>query len=276
MKAKEGDSMRLEQFEYFTTIAYLKSMNLASEKLHVSQQTLSTSMKKLEEELNVQLLVRSHFGVSLTDEGIEFFKIAEQIQKNIADFKMRYAKKEADIKGRLNIYATPAVCASILPKLITIFNKQHPNIEIRIIEKISSEILIDGNTGQILYENNSDKPIHIGSLNKLMTILLVAECIESGELSLNDELTAGNNAFNETGAVIWLETGEKMSVSDLLKGIIIGNANDACIVFAEKISGSEKDFVKLMNQKAKELGMKNTIFTDCKGTGEGKQYSTAF
>lgn len=143
-------------------------------------------------------------------------------------------------------------------------------------EKISSEILIDGNTGQVLYENNSDKPVHIGSLNKLMTILLVAECIESGELSLNDELTAGNNAFNETGAVIWLETGEKMSVSDLLKGIIIGNANDACIVFAEKISGSEKDFVKLMNQKAKELGMKNTIFTDCKGTGEGKQYSTAY
>ena len=143
-------------------------------------------------------------------------------------------------------------------------------------EKISSEILIDGNTGQVLYENNSDKPIHIGSLNKLMTILLVAECIESGELYLNDELTAGNNAFNETGAVIWLETGEKMSVSDLLKGIIIGNANDACIVFAEKISGSEKDFVKLMNQKAKELGMKNTVFTDCKGTGSGNQYSTAY
>ncbi|MBR4092680.1 MAG: D-alanyl-D-alanine carboxypeptidase [Oscillospiraceae bacterium] len=143
-------------------------------------------------------------------------------------------------------------------------------------EKISSEILIDGNTGQVLYENNSDKPIHIGSLNKLMTVFIVAECVESGELSLNDELTAGNNAFNETGAVIWLETGEKMSVSDLLKGIIIGNANDACIVFAEEISGSEKDFVKLMNQKAKELGMKNTVFTDCKGTGSGNQYSTAY
>lgn len=143
-------------------------------------------------------------------------------------------------------------------------------------EKISSEILIDGNTGQVLYENNSDRLVHIGSLNKLMTILLVAEEIESGELSLNDDLTAGNNAFNEKGAVIWLETGEKMSVSDLLKGVIIGNANDACIVFAEKISGSEKDFVKLMNQKAKELGMKNTVFTDCKGTGDGNQYSTAY
>lgn len=143
-------------------------------------------------------------------------------------------------------------------------------------EKISSEILIDGNTGQVLYENNSDKPVHIGSLNKLMTVLIVAEEIESGKLSLNDELTAGKNAFNETGAVIWLETGEKMLVSDLLKGVVIGNANDACIVFAEKISGSEKDFVKLMNQKTKEIGMKNTVFTDCKGTGEGKQYSTAY
>jgi len=142
-------------------------------------------------------------------------------------------------------------------------------------EKISSEILIDGNTGQVLYENNSDKPTHIGNLNKLMTILIVAEYIDSGELSFNDELVASNNSFNETGAVIWLETGEKMSVSDLLKGVVVGNANDACIVFAEEISGSEKDFVKLMNQKAKELGMKNTLFTDCKGTGEGNQYSTA-
>lgn len=143
-------------------------------------------------------------------------------------------------------------------------------------EKISSEILIDGNTGQVLYENNSDKPVHIGSLNKLMTVLIVAEEIESGKLSLNDELTAGKNAFNETGAVIWLETGEKMLVSDLLKGVVIGNANDACIVFAEKISGSEKDFVKLMNQKTKEIGMKNTVFTDCKGTGVGNQHSTAY
>ena len=143
-------------------------------------------------------------------------------------------------------------------------------------EKISSEILIDGNTGQVLYENNSNNPVHIGSLNKLMTILLVAEYIESGGLSLNSELTAGSNAFEETGAVIWLETGEKMSVSDLLKGVIIGNANDACIVFAEEISGSEKEFAKLMNQKSKELGMKNTVFTDCKGTGNGKQYSTAY
>ena len=65
-------------------------------------------------------------------------------------------------------------------------------------------------------------------------------------------------------------------VSDLLKGVVIGNANDACIVFAEKISGSEKDFVKLMNQKTKEIGMKNTVFTDCKGTGEGNQHSTAY
>ncbi len=143
-------------------------------------------------------------------------------------------------------------------------------------EKFSSEILIEGNTGQVLYENNSDKMMHIGSLNKLMTILLVSEYIESGEISLNDELTAGKNAFNEKGAVIWLETGEKMSVSDLLKGVIIGNANDACIVFAEEISGSEKDFVRLMNEKASQLGMKNTVFTDCKGTGDGNQYSTAY
>lgn len=143
-------------------------------------------------------------------------------------------------------------------------------------ENFYSEILMEGTTGQVLYENNSDKPVHIGSLNKLMTTLLVAERIESGELSLEDELVAGSNAFNEKGAVIWLETGEKMSVSDLLKGIIIGNANDACIVFAEEISGSEKDFVKLMNEKAEELGMKNTLFSDCKGTGDENQYSTAY
>lgn len=138
-----------------------------------------------------------------------------------------------------------------------------------------AEILIDGTTGQVLYENNSDKKLHIGTLNKLMTVLIVAEKVDNGELSLNDRITAGQNAFKEKGAVIWLETGEQMLLSDLLKGIIIGNANDACVAVAEKISGTEKDFVSLMNTKAKELGMYNTVFFDCKGTGEGEQYSTA-
>ena len=96
MKNKEGGYVRLEQLEYFSAIARYKSMNLASEKLHVSQQTLSMSIKKMEDELDVQLLVRSHLGVSLTAEGEEFLKIAETFMRNIVNFKGKYTKKKTN------------------------------------------------------------------------------------------------------------------------------------------------------------------------------------
>lgn len=138
-------------------------------------------------------------------------------------------------------------------------------------------VLMELTTGTVIAENNSDKAVPIGTMNKLMTTLLVAEKIEEGTLSPEDMIKTSNAANSMQGAQIWLMPGEEMSLSDLLKGIIIGNANDASVSAAEAVAGNEKAFVELMNTRAKEIGMKNTTFTNCCGYYDcEKQISSAY
>ena len=138
------------------------------------------------------------------------------------------------------------------------------------------EILIEASGGAVIESVNEDVPVPVGTMAKLMTVLLAAEKVEAGELSLDDKLKTSSHANSMQGAQIWLMPGEEITVDELFKGIIIGNANDASVVLAEKVSGSEEDFVKLMNQRAKELGMSNTVFTNCNGYYDNeKQVSTA-
>ena len=132
-----------------------------------------------------------------------------------------------------------------------------------------SYVLMEAETHTVIRENNGDKRVKMGSFNKLMTVLLAAEAMDRGELSLETELVTSEHANSMQGAQIWLMPGEKMALGDLLKGVIIGNANDACCVIAEKISGSEEKFTELMNSRAKMLGMNGTVYTDCTGMGEG-------
>ncbi len=137
------------------------------------------------------------------------------------------------------------------------------------------EVLMEVSTKTILNSVNPDKKIPVGTMAKLMTVLLVAEDIESGKLTLETEVKASTYANSMQGAQIWLMPGEKMAVSDLLKGVIIGNANDASVALAEAVSLTEDVFVKLMNKRAKELGMQNTEFTNCNGYyDDDKQLST--
>ena len=137
-----------------------------------------------------------------------------------------------------------------------------------------SYVLMEAETHTVIRENNGDKRVKMGSFNKLMTVLLAAE--DRGELSLETELVTSEHANSMQGAQIWLMPGEKMALGDLLKGVIIGNANDACCVIAEKISGSEEKFTELMNSRAAELGMNDTLFTECTGYyGDDAQYTTA-
>lgn len=139
-----------------------------------------------------------------------------------------------------------------------------------------SYVLMEAETHTVIRENNGDKRVKMGSFNKLMTVLLAAEAMDRGELSLETELVASEHANSMQGAQIWLMPGEKMTLGDLLKGVIIGNANDACCVIAEKISGSEEKFTELMNRRAAELGMNDTLFTECTGYyGDDAQYTTA-
>lgn len=138
------------------------------------------------------------------------------------------------------------------------------------------EILIEASGGAVIESVNEDVPVSVGTMAKLMTVLLAAEKVEVGELSLDDKLKTSSHANSMQGAQIWLMPEEEITVDELFKGVIIGNANDASVVLAEKVSGSEENFVNLMNQRAKELGMSNTVFTNCNGYyDDEKQVSTA-
>lgn len=136
-------------------------------------------------------------------------------------------------------------------------------------------LLMEAETGQVLKEENGYEKLPIGTLNKVMTTLLVAESIERKELSLETLVTTSEYANSMQQAQIWLLVGEQMTVADLLKGVIIGNANDACVALAEAVAGTEEEFTELMNERAEELGMDNTHFLDCTGLNEDGQYSTA-
>lgn len=141
---------------------------------------------------------------------------------------------------------------------------------------IKAAVLMEASTGQMIYEKEAKTPLPVGTLNKIMTSLLVVESLENGKFSLDTQVAASSKASSMKQAVIWLKAGEKMTVDDLLKGMIIGNANDAAVVLAEAIAGSEESFVGLMNARAKELGMENTAFANCTGYDVEGQGSTAY
>lgn len=138
-----------------------------------------------------------------------------------------------------------------------------------------SALLAEAATGQVLFSQNGEDKLAIASVTKIMTLLIAAERIEAGKLSMDDTIVASHKAFLTEGSVIWLNEGEKMSAYDILRSIVISSANDACVALAEHISGSEEEFVKLMNKRAEELGMKNTNFVNCTGLDENGHFSTA-
>ncbi len=138
-----------------------------------------------------------------------------------------------------------------------------------------SVILTEAATGQVLYSQNPHEKLPIASVTKIMTLLLAAEEIKAGRLSMEDTVVASHHAFSMDGSVIWLNEGEKMSVYDITRSIVISSANDACVALAEHIGGSEEKFVSKMNKKAAELGMSNTHFINCTGLDADNHYSTA-
>ncbi len=138
-----------------------------------------------------------------------------------------------------------------------------------------SVILTEQLTGQVLFEENADEKLPVASVTKIMTLLIAAEEIEAGNLAFSDTAACSSYAASMDGSVIWLVEGEEMTVHDLIKSIVIASANDACVMLAEHIAGSEPAFVKLMNEKAAALGMANTRFANCVGYDDENHYSTA-
>ena len=145
--------------------------------------------------------------------------------------------------------------------------------QIQILAK--SAILIDQDTGNVLFEYNSDEQRAPASMTKIMALNIIMENIENGNIKEDEILVCSEHANSIQGSQIWLDVGEKMSVVDLLKGVIIGSANDATIVFAERIAGTEENFVKMMNEKAASLNMQSTHFSNCTGFKDEGNMTTA-
>lgn len=139
-----------------------------------------------------------------------------------------------------------------------------------------SAILIEASTGKIIYEKNSHERYAPASMTKIMSMILIMEEIEKGNLKWNEVLTASENASSMGGSQIFLQPNEKMTVKDLFKAVSIGSANDATVVFAERIAGTEDKFVKKMNDKVKELGLKDTNFKNSTGLDVANHYSSAY
>ena len=139
-----------------------------------------------------------------------------------------------------------------------------------------SSILIEASTGKILYEKNKDERYAPASMTKMMSLVIIMDNIYNGNIRLDEMVKTSKNASGMGGSQIFLKEGEEMSVDDMLKGITIGSANDATVALAERIAGSEEAFVKIMNEYAKKLGLKNTHFKNCTGLDENDHYSSAY
>ncbi len=147
--------------------------------------------------------------------------------------------------------------------------------DLKLAEKAKSAILIEASTGEILFEKNADEKLHPASMTKMMSMLLIIEAIEDGVLKWDQVIQVSENASSMGGSQILLETGEKMSVLDLFKGVAIASGNDAVVALAEAVAGSESNFVSMMNKRAKELGLTNTNFKNPHGLDDDNHYSTS-
>ena len=131
--------------------------------------------------------------------------------------------------------------------------------------KAKSAVLMDVSTGQVLMKHNENEKVYPASVTKIMPLLLVCEAIDSGRISLSDTVTVSGSAASKGGSQIWLKEGEQMTVDELLKATAVYSANDACTALGEYVAGSDEAFVKLLNERAAELGMVNTHFENCTG-----------
>lgn len=139
-----------------------------------------------------------------------------------------------------------------------------------------SGILIEADSGKIIFEKNKDERVSIASMTKMVAQIVILEEIEKGHIKWTDMVTVSKNASGMGGSQIYLEEGEKISIEDLMKGISVASGNDATVAMAEVISGTEEKFVAKMNAKVKELGLKNTHFTNCTGLDTDEHYSSSY
>ena len=164
----------------------------------------------------------------------------------------------------------------VLSSLFIIPVSAEESVETELIPGAVSGILMEANSGKVVFSKDPDKEVPIASMTKMVAQILILDAIRNEKISWNDVVTVSQNASDMGGSQIYLSVGEKISIRDLFKGISMASANDATIQMAEVLSGSESAFVKQMNQKVKKLGLKHTVFKNCTGLDEEGHYSSAY
>nr|WP_235960048.1 D-alanyl-D-alanine carboxypeptidase family protein [Paenibacillus silvestris] len=151
--------------------------------------------------------------------------------------------------------------------------KKAPTVDLT--PNAQSAVLMDADTGTVIAEKNKDTKLPPASITKIMTMLLIMEAIDKGNIKMDEKVRVSEYAASMGGSQIFLEPGEEMTVQEMLKGIAMASGNDASVAMAEKIAGSEENFVQMMNERAQQLGMKNTHFSNCNGLPVANHYTTA-
>lgn len=168
------------------------------------------------------------------------------------------------------------LCVMVMSLQYPLIVYAQENQEQIVVTESPSVLLMELNTGTVVFEKNAQDVRSPASITKIMTLLLIFEALENGNLTLDEEVTTSAHAKSMGGSQVYLEEGEKQTVETLIKCIVVSSGNDASVAMAEHIMGNEVSFVAKMNEKAKQLGMKNTNFEDCCGlTDSSNHYTTA-
>ncbi|NHW34116.1 D-alanyl-D-alanine carboxypeptidase family protein [Paenibacillus aceris] len=175
-------------------------------------------------------------------------------------------------KGLLSLFCLQLCVMLILPAAYA-EEKKAPTVDLT--PNAQSAVLMDADTGTVIAEKNKDAKLPPASITKIMTMLLIMEAIDKGNIKMDEKVRVSEYAASMGGSQIFLEPGEEMTVQEMLKGIAMASGNDASVAMAEKIAGSEENFVQMMNERAQQLGMKNTHFSNCNGLPVANHYTTA-
>ncbi len=174
----------------------------------------------------------------------------------------------------LSFFLSACLLISSLLPTSEVTPEQPPAEEVTV--SAPSLVLMEASTGQVIYEKEAHTSLHPASITKIMTMILIFDALEEGKISLEDTVTVSEYAASMGGSQVFLEPGETQTVETMLKCISVASANDACVAMAEHIWGSEQEFVSRMNQRAKDLGMKNTTFVNCCGLDVEGHMTTAY
>ena len=178
------------------------------------------------------------------------------------------------MKRRLSIFLCFLCLFSMF--LLPVHAEEEGFVDTELIPGAVSGVLMEANSGEIVFSKEENKEVAVASMTKMVAQILILDAIREKKISWDDVVTVSQNAADMGGSQIYLSVGEKISVRDLFKGISMASANDATVQMAEVLAGSEEAFVKLMNQKVQDLGLKHTVFKNCTGLDEEGHYSSAY